>query len=104
MQLLHQTGEICAVITLQLIYASFNSYLQNNLCDFGPDSSSTPRVIAPSATNYFPAITANFDTEVSGFDPTVLSGLTESMTIVVDEQTILYLAYSESSNHYLTKV
>ena len=73
------------------------------MCDFGEASSSTPRVIAPS-TSYMLSITSTFDTQVSGIDQTVLSGLTQSMAIVVDEQTILYLAYSESSNHYLTKV
>ena len=73
------------------------------MCDFGEDSSATPSVIAPS-TGYMSGITTDLDTEVSGIDPTVLSGLTQSMAIVVDEQTILYLGYSESSNHYLIKV
>ena len=73
------------------------------MCDFGEESSSTPRVIAPS-TSYMSGITTDLDIELSGIDPPVLSGLTQSMAIVVDEQTILYLGYSESSNHYLTKV
>ena len=72
------------------------------MCDFGEDSSSTPRVIAPSTSKS--GITLDLDTEVSGIDPPVLSRLTQSMAIVVDEQTIFYLGYSESSNHYLIKV
>ena len=73
------------------------------MCDFGIEDSATPRVIAPR-TSYMSSITLDLDTEVSGIDPPVLSGLTQSMAIVVDEQTILYLGYSESSNHYLIKV
>ena len=73
------------------------------MCDFGEESFVTPRVIAPS-TSYTSGITTDLDTEVSDIDPPVLSGLTQSMAIVVDGQTILYLGYSESGNHYLTKV
>ena len=62
-----------------------------------------PRVIAPS-TSYMSGVVSKLDTEVSGIDPAMLSGLTQSMAIVVDEQTILYLGYSETNNHYLLKV
>ena len=75
------------------------------MCQFGPTLSEHGlRAIAPSATNYMPSVTADFDMEVSGIDPSVLSGLTQSMAIVVDEQTILYLAYTDNSNYYLMKV
>ena len=69
------------------------------MCDFDEETIAAPKVIAPSASN-----TSDLDTEVSGIDPPVLGGLTQSMAIVVCEQTILYLGYSENSNHYLTKV
>ena len=81
----------------------FSILLQEDMCDFGPESSITPRVIAPS-TSYMSGIESKLDTEVSGIDPAVLSGLTQSMAIVVDERTILYLGYSETNNHYLVKV
>ena len=50
------------------------------MCDFGGESSFTPRVIAPS-TGYMSGIITDLDTEVSGIDPTVLSRLTQSMAI-----------------------
>ena len=69
------------------------------MCNFGEYDSGAPKVIAPSASN-----TSDLDTEVSGIDPAVLSGLTQSMSIATGEQAILYLGYSENSNHYLIKV
>ena len=68
------------------------------MCDFG-EGGSVPRVIAPESS-----ITDDLDTEVSGIDSSVLNGLTQSMAIFVDGQTILYLGYSDSSGHYLSKV
>ena len=65
---------------------------------------SIPRVIAPRASSYMMGIISTFDTVVSGIDPPVLSGLIQSLAIVVDNQTILYMGYSETSNYYLTKV
>ena len=72
------------------------------MCDFGAGRT-TPRIIAPS-TSYMSGVISELDTEVSGIDPTILSGLTQSMAIVIDEQIILYLGYSETNNHYLVKV
>ena len=68
------------------------------MCDFS-DGTSDPRVIAPASL-----ITDGLDTEVSGIDLSVLNGLTQSMAIFVDKQTILYLGYSDPSGHYLIKV
>ena len=73
--------------------------MQISPCDFGLDSSTTPRVIAPATT-----FSSDLDTEIVGIKPSFLGGLTKTMAIAVDQHTFLYLGYSNNSDSFLVKV